>query len=271
MAVFKGKHASYHVVEGGNPDGPPLLLLAGLASDNRSWGPIVGPLGTEFRLIMPDNQGCGQTTLHPGETINLSKMVGDYAALIDHYTKGPVRVLGHSMGASLAMELAARFPTRISRLVMAGGAASMPAPMRQALTDLARLRQVLAAADEETLWYRVLFQWLFAPKFFEDSRAVLAAAQMASAMEHGQTAADFVAQIEALFAETLTAQPQEVTCPALIVHGGCDRFFAGTQGARDLLAMPVAQIVTLNEAAHSLHWDDPAGFVHAVLPFLRGA
>ncbi|MEL6275837.1 MAG: DUF5682 family protein, partial [Bacteroidota bacterium] len=32
------------------------------------------------------------------------------------------------------------------------------------------------AADEETLWYRVLFQWLFAPKFFEDSRAVLAAA-----------------------------------------------------------------------------------------------
>ncbi|MEO1151542.1 MAG: alpha/beta hydrolase [Pseudomonadota bacterium] len=270
-AMFEGKHAAYHVVEAGKPDGPALLLLAGLASDHRSWGPVLALLGQGYRLVMPDNQGCGQTVLHPGKGIDLSAMVDDYAHLIDHYTDGSALVLGHSLGASLAMELAARFPARVSRLVIAGGAASMPAPMRQALTDLASLRRVLADAGEETLWYRILFQWLFAPKFFDDSRAVLAAAQMATAMEHSQTAADFCAQVEALFAGTLTAEPGAVTCPALVIHGGQDRFFAGTKGAHDLIAIPSVQVVTLDEAAHSLHWDEPEEFARAVLAFLNAA
>ncbi|HYT96285.1 MAG TPA: alpha/beta fold hydrolase, partial [Casimicrobiaceae bacterium] len=43
-------------------DGPPLLLIAGLASDSLSWQPIVADLAAHYRVIAVDNRGAGRTT-----------------------------------------------------------------------------------------------------------------------------------------------------------------------------------------------------------------
>ena len=61
MPQFERPGASIHYEVTGN--GPPLLLIAGTASDNASWGPLIPPLSEQFRLIMIDNRGSGKGDL----------------------------------------------------------------------------------------------------------------------------------------------------------------------------------------------------------------
>ena len=48
---------SLHYEIDGN--GPPLMLIAGTASDSASWGPLVEPLSRRFTVIRPDNRSTG--------------------------------------------------------------------------------------------------------------------------------------------------------------------------------------------------------------------
>ena len=262
---FTHGDVDYHVSEAGECDGPAILLLAGLASDGRSWQPIQSALGNQFRLIMPDNRGTGRTLPH-NAPINFLAMVDDYAALLDHYELGPCIVLGHSMGASMALDLAARYPALVSRLILAAGSPTMPDHMKHLMGDLASLRR-----DDKNIerWYRLLFQWLFAPSFFADERTVMAAAQMSVAMPDGQSAEQFSAQVDALTKADLTSAIAKVTCPTLVLNGEFDRFFHGFHEVKSFSDIAHSQIKILTNAGHSLHWDQPEAFVNAVMAFLR--
>ena len=47
----------HYEIEG---DGPPLLMIAGMASDSASWAPLVPLLTPHFTLIRPDNRTTGR-------------------------------------------------------------------------------------------------------------------------------------------------------------------------------------------------------------------
>ena len=92
-------------------NGPPLLLIAGFASDGQSWAPITRTLSERFTLIIPDNRGCGQTALN-GAEVTIEAMTADCRALLDRLSIERVDILGHSMGGVIAASLAAQQPDR---------------------------------------------------------------------------------------------------------------------------------------------------------------
>jgi len=258
----------YHVEEAGNPAGMPLLLIAGLASDARSWMPVVPKLGRHCRLIMPDNPGTGRTDPE-GHAVDLPAMADDYAALIAQQTDKPMAVLGHSMGAMIALDLAARYPDRVSRLVLAAAGTKVAPPIRPLMRDLADLRTAVAAKGEPLeLWYRLFFPWLFAPGFFDDPRNPVAAAQLAAAMPEAQTAKGFAAQVAAVLAADVSDCPGRIRAPTLVLNGALDRFHTGYDREQPFRSMADVVFTILPEAAHSLHWDDPAGFCLSVTGFV---
>lgn len=264
----------YHIDQQGDEgdeDKPVLLMLAGLASDHRSWGPIVPKLTPYFHLIMPDNRFCGRTQiLDNADTDHFTQMVDDYAAFLQKTLTPPVYVLGHSMGAKLGLDLAARYPACVKRLVLAAGATQVGPNMGQLLRDLSTLRtQIDAHGDPLDLWYRLLFQWLFAPNFFDDERTVTAAAQLSVAMPDGQSALDFAAQVTMLLSLNLDDRPAKIDCPTLLINGAVDRFFAGVTQKNRLLYIKHHHAQAIDNAGHSLHWDQPDAFCDAVIQFLR--
>ena len=60
MPQFQHGAASIHYEIMG--EGAPLLLVAGIASDGASWGPLL-PLLKGRQLVLVDNRGCGQPAL----------------------------------------------------------------------------------------------------------------------------------------------------------------------------------------------------------------
>src|SRR3712207_3046940 len=161
--------------------GPPVLLLAGIASDGASWLPLLPRLNPHFRLIMLDNRGAGRTSAP--FPLEIDDMVEDSAALIRHLGWGPVHVVGHSMGGMIGLRLAGRHPHLVRRLVvMRSGAA----PQAKELAVLADMAELYPRVVPE-LWFRLLYQLLFAPPFFADPANMAAAAEASTAFPHRQS------------------------------------------------------------------------------------
>jgi pimeloyl-ACP methyl ester carboxylesterase len=244
-------------------EGPPLLLIAGLASDGMSWGPVIGDLSKRFRLIAPDNRGSGRTTLK-GAPVSIRAMAEDCAALLAHLDVRRAAILGHSLGGAVAAELAVRRPELCGRLILAASAARMSARNRALMQDFARLRK---SGVSEALFYRLFFHWLFRDEFFENPATVDEAAALAATYPFRQSAEDFERQVKA----ALDAGPpdglERLKSPLLILVGGKDRLILDDDWAA-YRALAGARVKRLQNAAHSLHWDDPKGFLAAAEAFL---
>lgn len=237
--------------------GKPLLLLAGLASDSASWGPLP-PLLPGDQLIMPDNRGSGRTISHGALT--LGQMVDDLVALLDHLGIARLPVVGHSMGGYLALMLADRAPERVSRVVTL--TSGNPAPSRrQALADLAEIRGQVA---EET-WFRLLFQHLFSEPFFADPATIAAAAAASAAYPFKQSAEDFRRQFAAAIPDL---DRSRIAAPVLAVIGGADSL--SPEAAVRALHEGISDLTysTIPAAAHSIHWEAPAAVAAAITAFL---
>jgi pimeloyl-ACP methyl ester carboxylesterase len=237
----------HYALEG---NGPPLILLAGFASDSASWTPMIPLLRDQFQLIMPDNRGTGRTqTLGP---ITIEAMAADAIALADHLGVHCASIVGHSMGVSIALTLAHARPALASKLVLAAAAPPVPVHAQATIEALVALH---ARLGNDPLWFRALFSWLFAPAFFADARRVEGAAVLAANYPHNPTHAALTAQAAAVAAWRLPQPlPQH---PALLLAGAHDLLIP--QGAIEAFArtLPDAQLEVLAHAAHSLFWDAP--------------
>lgn len=255
--------ASLHVELAGQEDAPPLLMLAGLASDSLSWQPAVPHLEADFRLILPDNRGAGRTQAVL-EGLALNQMAGDALAVLDALEIERAAVLGHSMGGLIGWELAHRAPDRISHLLLA---ASAPLPLPRNLAVLQAIAGARRAGVPPSIWLPLFFPWLFRPAFFAGEGAVEAAIAEALAHPWPQSDAAFIAQVEAIAAHQPTDGAPTVSGTALI--GEEDLLFPPALLGPWAEALPHMGVKLIREAGHSLHWDQPEAFARTVREILR--
>ena len=86
--------------------GRPLLLVHGI-SQLRNWDPIVGALARDRDVIAVDLPGFGDSAPLAGE-VSIATLTDAVAHFIDEQRLGEVDVVGSSMGARIALELARR-------------------------------------------------------------------------------------------------------------------------------------------------------------------
>jgi pimeloyl-ACP methyl ester carboxylesterase len=98
--------------------GRPLILLHGGLGSGEMFGPILPDLAERHRVIAVDLQGHGRTA-DIDRPIDLQFMADDIAALIDHLGLDKPDVVGYSLGGGVALRVAAKYPTKVGRLVAA--------------------------------------------------------------------------------------------------------------------------------------------------------
>jgi pimeloyl-ACP methyl ester carboxylesterase len=249
----------YYELDG---QGPPLLLIPGLASDSQSWAPVRAALARSFTLILPDPRGAGRST--PADApVGIDLIAADCSALLTDLGIERAAVLGHSMGGLVAHRLAASEPGRVHALVLAASGA-VDGRAGGLLSDLASARESGVRAD---LWFRMLFHWLFRPAFFADPRRVADAASLAAAYPYPQSIAAFRAQLSAAVA----GAPRDgaaVRARTLVLSGRLDRLIDPAASRASYADIPGMTSIEIDDAAHSLHWDQPEAFVAAITRFL---
>jgi pimeloyl-ACP methyl ester carboxylesterase len=137
-------------------DGPTTVLgIHGVTASSLSLAPVARQLGLEFTLIAPDLRGRGGSNGLPGP-FGMRAHADDCAAALDHVGADTVVVVGESMGAFVAVVLAATRPKLVERLVLVDG--GLPPPMPEGIDvdqildavlgpAIARLRQTFPSHE----------------------------------------------------------------------------------------------------------------------------
>ena len=94
--------------------GPNLLIVHGGAGDRKRWKPVMSFLASRFTVCAMDRRGHGESEVD--SNYSLQKEIDDVVAVVKS-RRGPVFVLGHSIGGVFALE-AAHQTGRISKLVL---------------------------------------------------------------------------------------------------------------------------------------------------------
>lgn len=146
-------------------DGPGLVLVHGTGGDaDRTFGTFTPSFTGTRTVVRPNLSGSGKTT-DGGGPLNLelfSRQV--LAATRDAVTGGgPVDMLGFSLGAAVAVHLAAAHPAAVRRLVLVGCTAHTTSPRDVLAFDLWR---ALVHSDFE-LFKRLVTLQVFTPEVLD--------------------------------------------------------------------------------------------------------
>lgn len=217
----------------------PLIILPGLMCDSRMFADLVDAFPAA-QVIDGFYAGCDRI-----------EAMADYAL-----ARMPARVslLGHSMGARVALELLRKAPDRVERLALVDTGVHSPRPgereARYALRDIGR-EQGMAALVADWLPPMVGFAALRNEALMDSLYTMAVSAGLST----------FEAQIEALLNRpSVDALLPTIACPTLAMVGRQDQWSPVAQHEAIVAAIPGAQLRVVEGAGHMMPAEAPQAF-----------
>jgi pimeloyl-ACP methyl ester carboxylesterase len=99
--------------------GPPLVLVGGGPSNADTLTELAAHLDGGYTVVTYDRRGYSRSHLAgPAAPVTIGEHAGDVGQILDDLGLGPSVVFGSSIGAVIALELAAAAPSEVARLVV---------------------------------------------------------------------------------------------------------------------------------------------------------
>jgi pimeloyl-ACP methyl ester carboxylesterase len=236
------------VEEAGN--GEPLVLVHGLATTREIWAAVRPELSRSRRVITLDVPGFGESApAGPGFELDV---VADRIArgLAAHGVRGPFDLVGHSLGAALALMLAARRPRTVRRLVLVApaGLTAMPRLAALALSrgagPVLAFRRALAPLTDLDWGRRLLLGFAAA-----DGARIppLQARLMVGASASAKRTSEALATITSADLRPLL---RRAPAPLGVIWGAQDRTVPARHAGAVRVARPDAKVVIMDQAGH---------------------
>lgn len=97
--------------------GPAVVLVHSSVSGNRQWRALIDALKPSYRVLAVNLFGYGETTPWPGGDQTLAAQA-ELVLAVCRQVAGPVHLVGHSFGGSVALKVAAALGAGVNRLVL---------------------------------------------------------------------------------------------------------------------------------------------------------
>jgi pimeloyl-ACP methyl ester carboxylesterase len=240
--------------------GAPVLLIHGVGLNADAWEPQIVTLSIRHRVIAIDMPGHGQSDPLPEGSV-LSDYVTAIAGLIDALGISPVPVIGHSMGALIALGLALDYPEKIAAMV-ALNAVYCRDPVARSAVEI-RAAQLTGGVFEVegpiARWYpddpngllaRRTADWLRAV----DPKGYAAAYRVFATSDHAHE-----------------GRLGELACRALFMTGVSDHNSTPAMSDRMAREAPYGRSVALPGALHMMHLTHPAETTNTIVKFIDAA
>ena len=261
LSTAASSGVTLHAIHRGAPARPCVILLHGGGANLHWWDHLAPSIAERFHVVARDFRGHGESE-YPEELVS-GAFQRDLEALIEHLDVRDVALVGHSMGAHVALRHAARHGDvrAVVALEVSRGAGRR---------DSRRMRLALAARrtypshEEAVRRFRFLPPTPGAP---EALRRVIA--------EHSirpEEAGRFGYRFDRRWFGVPAEPPPELgrmACPCLVIRGTRSELLT-REGAERLVAdLPDARLVEI-EGGHNVHLEQPAAVLAAILDHLGG-
>lgn len=268
---FDGTRIAYAVSGSGTPlvKAPHWLTHLEYEYTSPVWRAWLAALSKSHRLLRMDQRGCGLSD-RDVPVFSAEAYRRDLEAVADAAGFETFALFGHSQGAAVAIDYAARNPGRVSHLVLLGGYArgiKHRGLSPERLDEYQALLKLIEAGwGREDASYRHMFAMQFFPgATLEQIQAMGDLQRVASSPENAtaiiRTFQDF----------DVTGLAPEVRCPTLVMHARGDRRVPFEEGRLMATLIPAARLVPLETDNHILLEQEPsfAQFFEELAGFLQ--
>ena len=259
-----------HYLDWGELDCPAIVFLHGGGLTAHTWDMVSLALRGEYRCVVPDLRGHGDSEWSPVEDYRLETLAADLAGLVDRVGLGRFLLVGMSLGGLVGIEYAADNVDRLAGLVIVdtgpeiqeAGAKKirsfMSAPGQfESVDDYIRMAKAFNPRRDEDLLRRSLlnnlrqtptghwvWKWDPRPRAKVDDEA---------RRRRNAQLWDRVARI---------------SCPTLVIRGGSSDMFHDSDAEKLASRLPRGRWTIVPNAGHTVQGDNPRGFVDALRPFI---
>jgi pimeloyl-ACP methyl ester carboxylesterase len=263
--------AEIHYAESGT--GEPLLLIPGLGLDHNYYRRAIPFLERQLNVIAADPRGIGLSSR--GGTYTVESWADDLAAMIGKLGKGPVHVLGSSLGGAMALALAARQPALLRSLIVVGGFSALDRAARLNFSLRTRLIEKLGlnedVADYMGLW-TMTREFVNSEEGYAQMRANQAIIRNNSSELYLQFVRSVLAWDRALPGQEsepkFTGELKRIRAPTLVVSSDNDQLIP--LAASQLIAreIPGARLAVMPGAGHIPFIEQPEKAANLTLEFI---
>jgi pimeloyl-ACP methyl ester carboxylesterase len=280
MAPANGIELCYQ--EMGEPDGQPLVLVMGLATQMIAWQEGLCRLLADrgFRVIRFDNRDIGRSTkiVQAGVPNKLDLLTGrrasapyllrdmakDTVGLLDFLELDSAHVVGASMGGMIVQQMAIDHPQRLRSMVSIMSTTGNRRSGQPALKTYGVLLGNPPKTRDQVISRAVkTFKVIGSPGFpFEEDMVREMAAR---SYDRGHSAAGVMRQLHAIIASgDRTEALHHVQVPTAVIHGTRDPLVKPSGGRATAKAIPGARLMMIDGMGHDLPHDLWPTFANAI-------
>jgi len=272
---------SLNIVEWGDPQAPPLVLVHGGRDHARAWDEVARAFAPRWRVIVPDLRGHGDSEWVNDGIYQIHDHLQDLITLSRKLDLPPCPYIGHSLGGNVVTRFAGLYPDRVSRLVNIEGLGEPPA----LAAERAKRDQVVVLRD----WLEKRIRLAeFEPRPHADADALgdrmaaldahIPRAKVMELLRLG-TRANPDGSVTLKYDPAISPAPPDlpqdvkhrlwaaITCPILLIYGAQSWASNPAVDGRAQLFRN-ARVELIEGAGHWLHHDQPEIFIALVTDFL---
>jgi N-formylmaleamate deformylase len=236
----------------------PLIIIPGITSPAITWGFVAERLASRFDTYVLDVRGRGLSEAGDHLNYGLDAQADDLLAFAEALGLERFSVLGHSMGARIAIRAAQSHPAEMMRMVWVDPPVSGPgrrAYPSQLPWYIDSIRQATRGMNAEDMR-------AFCPSWTEAQRALRAQ------WLHTCDERAILASFNSFHEDAVIEQVGTVSCPTLLITAARGDVVKDEDVAEMQSLLPNLLHTRVADAGHMIPWDNEAGFYAALSDFL---
>jgi 3-oxoadipate enol-lactonase len=192
--------------------GFPLVLIHGLSDSSALWAPLMPELSRHYRAIALDVRGHGESE-KPDMPYSIQLFSEDLICFLENLKLSNAHLLGLSLGAAVAQQLALDHSDKVRSLVLLSPFSHSDRDLRN---KLVRLREIVAR-DGLFAFFDEAVRLVVTPEFIAANADAIA--QMKKECVRINSPGAILRVIDACINFNLKDEIQKISHPALIVSG----------------------------------------------------
>jgi pimeloyl-ACP methyl ester carboxylesterase len=246
-------------------EGEPLLLIPYLSADHACYAFQLPAYTEHFSCIAVDLPGSGDSD-KPAGPYSTEGYADQLAGFLGAIGLEQAHVAGVSLGATVAMQLAAWHPDRVRSLSLHSGWHASDTYLTTVVEQWRTMASTLSTVADVVI--QGIFPWCFTPEMYVQRPEVVDALVDFVRGRPAQPVDAFLAQTDGVLAHDASAALSEIDAPTLITFGARD-LVCSTRFAEPLQSgIAGSELVVFDHLSHAGLHEDPETFNRTTLDFL---
>ncbi|MFL9999799.1 alpha/beta hydrolase [Paraburkholderia dipogonis] len=242
-----------------------VVLIHGVGMNQTVWSPQIEALTASYQVVVYDMLGHGDSAL-PTAAPTLDEYASQLKALLDTMRIERAHVVGHSMGALVALEFALRHPQRTLSVVALNAVYDRTPAQREAVMTRAA---TLGDVPLDTGVDATLSRWFGDPVPGHLTQAAQAVRGLLLSVDPVGYARTY--RLFACSDDAHVGRLASLAVPALFLTGECDPNSSPAMSRAMAAATPFGRAEIIANERHMMNLTDPEGVNERLLAFLAEA